>query len=58
MENDKNTQSPRYPCYISEFVYQYTFHVNFLLKRISLVATESHASHTTWNGVIANHGGD
>ena len=33
MWHDKNTQSPCRPCYIFEYVYPHTFHVNFLLKR-------------------------
>ena len=33
MRHDKNAQSLCDPCYIFEYVYSHTFHVNFLLKR-------------------------
>ena len=33
MWHDKYTQSPCHPCFIFEYVYPHTFHVNFLLKR-------------------------
>ena len=55
VSNMTRTQSPRHPCYILITFTCIHFISTFFARGISLVVTESHALHTTWNGLITNY---